>query len=198
MIRVTADSNIYISALHFGGPSDEFLDLARNGIIELTISDDILAEVTRVLRDKGAQNGAILAGSDDEAKAIELARSFPGLAGMDPPTYGLLDVQVRRNDYGSQGESFEAPIHVEGLPGGPFPGVFIRSPRIHSVGPGATAFAWRGGEAVGVRAGAIWGLAFHPELSGDTRLHRMFLEAAHAAAARAPTLAATRKRARKQ
>ncbi len=52
MIRVTADSNIYISALHFGGPPDEFLDLARNGIIELTISDDILAEVTRVLRDK--------------------------------------------------------------------------------------------------------------------------------------------------
>ena len=52
MIRVTADSNIYISALHFGGPPDEFLDLARTGIIELTISDDILAEVTRVLRDK--------------------------------------------------------------------------------------------------------------------------------------------------
>jgi len=52
VIWVTADSNIYISALHFGGPPDEFLDLARNGIFELTISDDILAEVTRVLRDK--------------------------------------------------------------------------------------------------------------------------------------------------
>ena len=52
MIRVTADSNIYISALHFGGPPDDFLDLARTGVIELTISDDILAEVTRVLRDK--------------------------------------------------------------------------------------------------------------------------------------------------
>ena len=52
MIRVTADSNIYISALHFGVPPDRLLDLARNGIIELTISDDILGEVTRVLRDK--------------------------------------------------------------------------------------------------------------------------------------------------
>jgi putative PIN family toxin of toxin-antitoxin system len=52
VIRVTADSNIYISALHFGGPPDEFLNLARSGIIELTISDDVLAEVTRVLRDK--------------------------------------------------------------------------------------------------------------------------------------------------
>jgi putative PIN family toxin of toxin-antitoxin system len=52
VIRVPADSNIYISALHFGGPPDKFLDLARTGVIHLTISDDILAEVTRVLRDK--------------------------------------------------------------------------------------------------------------------------------------------------
>ena len=52
MIRVTADSNIYISARHFGGPPARLLELARTGIIELTISDDILAEVARVLRDK--------------------------------------------------------------------------------------------------------------------------------------------------
>lgn len=132
------------------------------------------------------------------AGLILLARELvPGLSGMDPPTFGLLDVQVRRNDYGSQGESFEAPIHVEGLEGGPFPGVFIRSPRIHSVGPEATAFAWRGGEVVGVRAGGIWGLCFHPELSGDPRLHRMFLEAAHAAA-RAPIAGVRRTRARRR
>jgi pyridoxal 5'-phosphate synthase pdxT subunit len=132
------------------------------------------------------------------AGLILLARELvPGLSGMDPPTFGLLDVAVRRNDYGSQGESFEAPIHVEGLTGGPFPGVFIRSPRIHSVGPGVTAFAWRGGEVVGVRAGAIWGLAFHPELSGDSRLHRMFLDAAHAAV-QAPIARATRTRARRR
>lgn len=113
------------------------------------------------------------------AGLILLARELvPGLSGMDPPTFGLLDVQVRRNDYGSQGESFEAPVHVQGLEGGPFPGVFIRSPRIHSVGAESTAFAWRGGEVVGARAGVIWGLAFHPELSGDPRLHRMFLDAA--------------------
>ena len=52
MIRVTADSNIYISALHYGGPPDRLLDLARAGVIHLTISDEILAEVSRVLRDK--------------------------------------------------------------------------------------------------------------------------------------------------
>ena len=106
----------------------------------------------------------------------------PALSGMDPPTFDALNVQVRRNDYGSQGESFEAPVRVEGLTGGPFPGVFIRSPRIHSVGEGVTAIAWHGSEIVGVRSGVIWGLAFHPELSGDARIHRLFLEAAHASA----------------
>jgi uncharacterized protein len=52
VFRVTADSNIYISALHFGGPPDDFLNLARAGFVHLTISDDILNEVTRVLGDK--------------------------------------------------------------------------------------------------------------------------------------------------
>lgn len=117
------------------------------------------------------------------AGLILLARELsPSLTGIDPPTFGVLDVGVRRNDYGTQRESFEAPIRVEGLTGGPFPGVFIRSPRIVSVGPAATPFAWRGDEVVGVRSGAIWGLGFHPELSGDDRVHRLFLDAAHAAA----------------
>jgi len=121
----------------------------------------------------------------------------PGMAGMDPPTFDVLDVQVRRNDYGSQGESFEAPIRVEGMTGGPFPGVFIRSPRIHSVGENATAFAWHGSEVVGVRQGPIWGLAFHPELSGDSRLHRMFLESAHRTL-KVPIAGATRTRPRRR
>ncbi|MGA8710825.1 MAG: pyridoxal 5'-phosphate synthase glutaminase subunit PdxT [Thermoplasmata archaeon] len=115
------------------------------------------------------------------AGLILLARELsPSATGLDPPTLGVVDAQVRRNDYGTQRESFEAPVRVEGLAGGPFPGVFIRSPRILSLGPDATAIAWRGDEVVGLRSGAVWGLTFHPELSGDPRVHRMFLEAAHA------------------
>jgi 5'-phosphate synthase pdxT subunit len=110
------------------------------------------------------------------AGLILLARRLePGPSGQDPPTLRLLDVTVRRNDYGSQRESFEEPIRVEGLTGGAFPGVFIRSPRILAVGREARPIAWRGKEVVGVRAGNLWGLTFHPELSDDPRLHRRFL-----------------------
>jgi len=112
------------------------------------------------------------------AGLILLSRTLePSPSGRDPPTMGILDVRVRRNDYGRQRESFEAPVRVVGLPDGPFPGVFIRSPRILEVGPEAKAFAFRGDEVVGVRSGAVWGLSFHPELSGDARVHRAFLEA---------------------
>ena len=112
------------------------------------------------------------------AGLILLARELvPSPTGHDPPTFGALDVRVRRNDYGAQRESFEGPVRGVGLPGAPVPGVFIRAPRILEVGAGATAFAWRGTAVVGVRAGAVWGTTFHPELSGDLRVHRRFLRA---------------------
>ncbi len=110
------------------------------------------------------------------AGLILLAKELaPSASGRDPPTLGAIDVTVRRNDYGAQRESFEAPVRVDRMKGPSFPGVFIRSPRILSVGPGATPIAWRGEEVVGVRAGRSWGLTFHPELSDDDRIHRLFL-----------------------
>ncbi len=113
------------------------------------------------------------------AGLILLSRALePSPSGRDPPTMGYLDIRVRRNDYGRQRESFEAPVRVVGVPDGPFPGVFIRSPRILEVGPKAKPIAFRGSEVVGVRCGTVWGLTFHPELSGDARVHRAFLQAA--------------------
>ncbi|MFI5418281.1 MAG: hypothetical protein ACHQ2Y_05225 [Candidatus Lutacidiplasmatales archaeon] len=85
---------------------------------------------------------------------------------------------MRRNDYGAQRESFEAPVRLSGVKGGMFPGVFIRAPRILRVGPHAEPIAYRGKEVVGVRSGRVWGLAFHPELSDDRRLHAWFLKEA--------------------
>lgn len=95
--------------------------------------------------------------------------------GRDPKTFEVLPVRLRRNDYGSQVESFEAPVRVEGLRGGDFPGVFIRAPRILEIGPGSEAFAYQGKEIVGVRKGGLWGLTFHPELSDDPRILDSFL-----------------------
>ena len=96
----------------------------------------------------------------------------------DQVTVGALDITVRRNGYGRQQASFEAPLTVSGLPGGPFPGVFIRAPRIESVGPAVEVLAVVDEDPVLVRQGGIWGAVFHPELSGDLRLHQAFLAAA--------------------
>jgi pyridoxal 5'-phosphate synthase pdxT subunit len=104
-------------------------------------------------------------------------RLEPSPGGRDPTTLRALDVTVRRNDYGRQRESFEASVRIEGLRGAKFPGVFIRAPRILEVGPAARPFAWRDDEVVGVRTGSVWGLTFHPELSGDPRVAEAFVKA---------------------
>ncbi|HEU5307593.1 MAG TPA: pyridoxal 5'-phosphate synthase glutaminase subunit PdxT [Acidimicrobiia bacterium] len=93
----------------------------------------------------------------------------------DQESFGAIDVAVRRNAYGRQRDSFEADLAVDGLPGGPFPGVFIRAPRIESVGDGVEVLAAHEGVPVLARQGAVVVTSFHPELSGDLRLHEFFL-----------------------
>jgi 5'-phosphate synthase pdxT subunit len=88
--------------------------------------------------------------------------------------FGALDIAVRRNGYGRQVDSFEAGLEVAGLDGGPFPGVFIRSPVVEDAGS-AEVLARHDGHPVAVRQGSVMALSFHPELSSDLRLHREFL-----------------------
>ncbi|MCU1427223.1 MAG: pyridoxal phosphate synthase yaaE subunit [Actinomycetia bacterium] len=87
----------------------------------------------------------------------------------------LLDVTVRRNGYGRQRDSFEAPLDVAGLHGGPFVGVFIRAPVVERVGDEVEVLASHDGAVVLGRQGPIWFSSFHPELAGDLRLHERFL-----------------------
>ncbi len=90
---------------------------------------------------------------------------------------GVLDISVRRNGYGRQQDSFETDLEVAGLEGGPFPGVFIRAPVVED--PGDTeVLASHDGHPVAVRKGRVMALAFHPELSGDLRLHQEFVRLA--------------------
>jgi 5'-phosphate synthase pdxT subunit len=94
----------------------------------------------------------------------------------DQGSFGAIDIAVRRNGYGRQRDSFEAQLDVIGLTGGPFPGVFIRAPLVESVGPDTAVLSSHEGVPVLVRSGPVWVSSFHPELSGDLRLHQLFLE----------------------
>ena len=95
----------------------------------------------------------------------------------DQRSFGAIDISVRRNAFGRQAQSFEADLAVTGLPGGAFPGVFIRAPAVERVGPGVEVLAAVGEWPVLCRQGHVVVAAFHPELSGDLRLHQAFLAA---------------------
>ena len=99
----------------------------------------------------------------------------------DQVATGTLDITVRRNAWGSQVDSFEADLTVAQLGDLPFRGVFIRAPRIEDVGSGVEVLARLGDEPVAVRQGSHIGLTFHPEMTGDDRIHRFFLEQLEAA-----------------
>jgi 5'-phosphate synthase pdxT subunit len=96
----------------------------------------------------------------------------------DQESFGAIDIAVRRNAYGRQRDSFEAGLVVDGLTGGPFPGVFIRAPRIETVGDGVEILARHDGDPVLARHRQVWVASFHPELSGDLRIHEQFLSRA--------------------
>ncbi len=99
----------------------------------------------------------------------------------DQVQLGGLDIVVRRNAFGRQVDSFETDLDMRGVPGGPLRAVFIRAPWVESVGPGvevlASVPAGSGpGRIVAVRQGSVLATAFHPELTGDGRVHRLFCE----------------------
>ncbi len=113
------------------------------------------------------------------AGAIILARRAPGL---DRPNLALLDIGVERNAFGRQIDSFETNLPVPALGEPPFHAVFIRAPIITDVGPSVEVLArLPDGRIVAARGGNVLATAFHPELSGDDRFHKLFVQMAAAA-----------------
>lgn len=92
----------------------------------------------------------------------------------DQRSFASLDVDVRRNAYGRQVDSFEVDLDVAGLEE-PFHAMFIRAPRVERVGPGVEVLAEHDGVAVLVRQGPVLAASFHPELTDDSRIHERFL-----------------------
>jgi pyridoxal 5'-phosphate synthase pdxT subunit len=82
---------------------------------------------------------------------------------------------VRRNAFGRQVDSAEVPLTIPALGDEPFPAVFIRAPWIERAGPTVETLAERDGRGVMVRQGNVLGTSFHPELTGDDRVHGYFL-----------------------
>lgn len=106
----------------------------------------------------------------------------------DQQTIGGIDMVVRRNAFGRQVDSFEADVRFERMDGPPFHAVFIRAPWVEQTGDGVEVLARVGpgpaaGRIVAVRQGRLLATSFHPELTADLRVHRLFLDVVRDAAA---------------
>ena len=114
------------------------------------------------------------------AGMIMLARE---ITEADPVPLQLMDIGVQRNAFGRQIDSFEQELDIAGLEPDTFHAIFIRAPVVIRVGPSVmTLAALPDGQAVAVRQENLMATAFHPELTGDTRLHQYFLDLASATA----------------
>jgi 5'-phosphate synthase pdxT subunit len=137
-----------------------------------------------------ALDGLIVPGGESTAigRLIRLYGLEEAIARFDRPVFGtcagmilldrahldLVDIEVERNAYGRQVASFEADLGLAGEE--PLRGVFIRAPRVVEAGPGVEVLAEFDGEPVLLRDGRFLVASFHPELTGDTRVHEKFLE----------------------
>ncbi len=149
-------------------------------ISKLAVEFDIFEPVHRFVAGGGPTYGSC-------AGMIMLASEI--LDGRpDQQAFGGIDMTVRRNAFGRQVDSFEVPVEIDGVEGGPFHAVFIRAPWVERVGDGVEVLGKvtegrAAGRIVAVRQGNLLATAFHPELTGDSRVHRLFVAMAAKAAA---------------
>ena len=100
-----------------------------------------------------------------------------GMIMLDRTHLGVLDIEARRNAFGRQLHSFEADLDVTGVDGDPVHAVFIRAPWVADTGGAVEILAEVDGHPVAVRQGNVIAVSFHPELTGETRLHELLLAA---------------------
>jgi len=143
-----------------GGESSAIDKLSRR----LGLRDPLIAAISAGMPTLGTCAGLIALAD----------RLVDGIEGQQ--TLGGLDVAVRRNAFGRQGESFETELEVPAFGAPPVPAAFIRAPVIEEIGRRATALAQLpDGRVVAAEQGAVIGVAFHPEQSGETRFHERLL-----------------------
>jgi 5'-phosphate synthase pdxT subunit len=110
------------------------------------------------------------------ARGTPILGTCAGLIMLDRDHLGVMDLRAQRNAFGRQVNSFEAELAFAGLEGAPLPAVFIRAPAIAEHGDAVEILADVDGHPVAARQGAVLAVAFHPELSGDDRVHAAFVD----------------------
>ncbi len=149
-VRVQADLNGLDALIMPGGEST---------VMTLGIEREGLAEPLRELVRSG----------------VPVLGTCAGMIMLDRDHLGMLDLRVRRNAFGRQLRSFEAEVELDGVAGAPIHAVFIRAPWVEEHGDSVEVLARIDGHPVAVRQGNVLAVAFHPELSGETRLHALLL-----------------------
>ncbi len=120
---------------------------------------------------------------DLAAAGVPILGTCAGMILLDREHLGIMDVRAQRNAFGRQVRSFEADLDIAGVPGGPVRAVFIRAPWIAERGPEVEVLAVLDGHPVAVRQADLLAISFHPEITGERRLHARFLELVRARAA---------------
>lgn len=143
-----------------GGESTTIAKLART----FGIFDEISARIKNGMPTYGSCAGMILLANE----------VLDAIVGQE--TFGGLDVTVRRNAFGRQVDSFESDLTFNGMTQTPVRAVFIRAPWVENVGIGVAVLAQVQGHPVSVRQGSIFATSFHPELTGDNRIHKYFVD----------------------
>jgi 5'-phosphate synthase pdxT subunit len=150
-VRVPADLESLDALVIPGGEST---------VMSLGIEREGLAEPLRQL----AQRGTPVLGT------------CAGMIMLDRDHLGVLDIRTSRNAFGRQLHSFEADLDLSGVPGGPIRAVFIRAPWVAEHGPAVEVLGCVDDHPVAIREGTVLAVAFHPELTGETRLHELLLK----------------------
>jgi len=122
----------------------------------------------------------------------EIARTIPvlgtcaGMIVLDRDHLDVLDIRTRRNAFGRQLRSFEADLELEGIADGPVHAIFIRAPWVSEHGPEVEVLGRVDEHPVAIRQGNVLAVSFHPELTGETRLHALLLAGVDGRAASSP------------
>jgi 5'-phosphate synthase pdxT subunit len=161
----------------------ELLRSLRAKPVEVRVPEDLAGLDALVI--PGGESTVMTLGIEREGLARPLQRlvaagtpvlgTCAGMIMLDRDHLGVLDVSTRRNAFGRQLRSFEADVEVEGVEGGPIHAVFIRAPWVSEHGDGVEVLGRVDEHPVAIRQDNVLAVSFHPELSGDPRLHELLL-----------------------